>query len=42
MVLVINNKQRLDKRRKAWEKGEWVREAAAAFAEKRRLKQEAA
>ncbi len=28
------NKQRLDARRKAWEEGEWVREAAAAFAEK--------
>ena len=36
------NKQRLDARRKAWEEGEWVREAAQAFAEKRRLKQEAA
>jgi ring-1,2-phenylacetyl-CoA epoxidase subunit PaaA len=36
------NKQRLDARRKAWEEGEWVREAAAAHAEKRRLKQEAA
>ena len=32
------NKQRLDARRKAWEEGEWVREAAAAHAEKRKLK----
>jgi len=32
------NKQRLDARRKAWEEGEWVREAAAAHAEKRRVK----
>jgi ring-1,2-phenylacetyl-CoA epoxidase subunit PaaA len=30
------NKQRLDARRKAWKEGEWVREAAAAYAEKRR------
>ena len=29
------NKQRLDARRSAWEKGEWVREAAAAHAAKR-------
>lgn len=29
------NKQRLDARRKAWEEGEWVREAAAAHANKR-------
>jgi ring-1,2-phenylacetyl-CoA epoxidase subunit PaaA len=38
------NKERLDARKKAWEEGEWVREAAAAYAEKRaaRLKQEAA
>ena len=36
------NKQRLDARRKAWEEGEWVREAAAAFAEKRKMKQKAA
>jgi ring-1,2-phenylacetyl-CoA epoxidase subunit PaaA len=36
------NKQRLDARRKAWEEGEWVREAAAAFAEKRKTKQQAA
>ena len=32
------NKQRLEARRKAWEEGEWVREAAAAHAEKRKLK----
>jgi len=30
------NKERLAARRKAWEEGEWVREAAVAFAEKRR------
>jgi ring-1,2-phenylacetyl-CoA epoxidase subunit PaaA len=29
------NKQRLDARRKAWEEGAWVREAAAAYAEKK-------
>src|SRR5437763_7100705 len=29
------NKQRLDARRKAWEEGAWVREAAAAYSEKR-------
>jgi ring-1,2-phenylacetyl-CoA epoxidase subunit PaaA len=33
------NKQRLDARRKAWENGEWVREAAAAYAEKRKASQ---
>lgn len=33
------NKERLDARRKAWEEGEWVREAAAAYAEKRKTKQ---
>lgn len=33
------NKQRLDARRKAWENGEWVREAAAAHARKRMEKQ---
>ncbi len=32
------NKQRLDARRKAWEEGEWVRDAAAAYAEKRKMK----
>ena len=36
------NKQRLDARRKAWEEGEWVREAAAVHAEKRRKKASAA
>jgi ring-1,2-phenylacetyl-CoA epoxidase subunit PaaA len=38
------NKQRLDARRKAWEEGEWVREAAVAYASKRseRTKGEAA
>ena len=36
------NKQRLDARRKAWEEGAWVREAAAAFAEKRKARQQAA
>jgi ring-1,2-phenylacetyl-CoA epoxidase subunit PaaA len=30
------NKERLDARRKAWEDGEWVRDAALAYAEKRR------
>lgn len=30
------NKQRLDARRKAWEDGEWVRKAAAAYAKKKR------
>jgi ring-1,2-phenylacetyl-CoA epoxidase subunit PaaA len=32
------NKQRLDARKKAWEDGAWVREAANAFAEKRKSK----
>ena len=36
------NKQRLDARRKAWEEGEWVREAAAAYAEKRSKRTKAA
>lgn len=38
------NKQRLDARRNAWEKGAWVREAASAYAEKKakRNKAEAA
>ena len=36
------NKQRLDARKKAWEDGEWVRDAANAYAEKRRTKFEAA
>jgi ring-1,2-phenylacetyl-CoA epoxidase subunit PaaA len=30
------NKQRLEARKKAWDEGEWVREAAAAHAEKRK------
>lgn len=34
------NKQRLDARRKAWDEGAWVREAASAYAEKRRTRQE--
>jgi ring-1,2-phenylacetyl-CoA epoxidase subunit PaaA len=34
------NKQRLDARRKAWEEGAWVREAAKVYAEKRKMKQE--
>ncbi len=34
------NKQRLDARRKAWDEGEWVREAAAAYAEKRKARAE--
>ncbi len=36
------NKERLDARRKAWEEGEWVRNAAEAYAEKRTVKQNAA
>jgi ring-1,2-phenylacetyl-CoA epoxidase subunit PaaA len=35
-------KERLKARREAWEKGAWVREAAAAYAQKRSRKQEAA
>jgi len=35
------NKQRLDARRKAWDDGKWVREAATAYAEKK-SKQQAA
>ncbi|HMC92815.1 MAG TPA: 1,2-phenylacetyl-CoA epoxidase subunit PaaA [Allosphingosinicella sp.] len=35
-------KERLKARRDAWEEGAWVREAAAAWAEKRNAKQEAA
>jgi ring-1,2-phenylacetyl-CoA epoxidase subunit PaaA len=30
------NKQRLQTRKKAWEEGEWVREAALAYAEKKK------
>ncbi|HEY8388260.1 MAG TPA: 1,2-phenylacetyl-CoA epoxidase subunit PaaA [Parasegetibacter sp.] len=36
------NKNRLDTRRKAWEEGAWVREAAMAHAEKRKRKVNAA
>jgi len=36
------NKERLDARKKAWDEGEWVREAAAAYSEKRKTKQQAA
>jgi ring-1,2-phenylacetyl-CoA epoxidase subunit PaaA len=36
------NKERLDTRRKAWEDGSWVREAAQAFANKRLSKKEVA
>ena len=36
------NKERLDARRKAWDDGKWVREAAEAYAEKKRTKQKAA
>jgi len=32
------NKERIEARRKAWEEGEWVREAAAAYAEKRKAR----
>ena len=36
------NKERIEARRKAWEEGEWVREAAAAFSEKRSKRNKAA
>ncbi len=36
------NKERLETRKKAWEEGEWVREAAVAYAEKRKARKEAA
>ena len=36
------NKQRLDARKKAWNDGAWVREAALAYAEKRKQRQLAA
>jgi ring-1,2-phenylacetyl-CoA epoxidase subunit PaaA len=36
------NKERLEARRKAWEEGEWVREAAAAHAEKKKASTKAA
>ncbi len=35
------NKERLDARNKAWDDGAWVREAATAFAEKRKMKAQA-
>jgi ring-1,2-phenylacetyl-CoA epoxidase subunit PaaA len=34
------NKQRLAARKKAWQEGEWVREAAAVYAEKRKARKE--
>jgi ring-1,2-phenylacetyl-CoA epoxidase subunit PaaA len=34
------NKQRLDARRKAWDEGAWVREAASVYAAKRKMRQE--
>ena len=36
------NKERLETRKKAWEEGAWVREAAQAYAEKRKSRKEAA
>jgi len=33
------NKERLQARKKAWDDGAWVREAATAYAEKSRLKE---
>ncbi len=36
------NKQRLETRKKAWEEGQWVRDAAMAYAEKRKAKKEKA
>ena len=36
------NKERLDARRKAWDEGKWVREAAEAYAEKKASKRKAA
>lgn len=35
------NKQRLDARRDAWEEGQWVRDAATAYAEKKAKRKEA-
>lgn len=35
------NKERLDARNKAWDEGAWVREAATAFAEKRKINAQA-
>jgi ring-1,2-phenylacetyl-CoA epoxidase subunit PaaA len=36
------NKQRLETRKKAWEEGKWVRDAAMAYSEKRKSKKESA
>jgi ring-1,2-phenylacetyl-CoA epoxidase subunit PaaA len=36
------NKERLETRKKAWAEGEWVREAAVAYAEKRKSRKQAA
>jgi ring-1,2-phenylacetyl-CoA epoxidase subunit PaaA len=36
------NKERLEARKKAWDEGQWVREAAAAHAEKTRSRRNAA
>ena len=36
------NKERLEARKKAWENGQWVREAAAAHATKNKNKSKAA
>ncbi len=36
------NKERIEMRRKAWADGEWVREAALAYGEKRKARREAA
>src|SRR6201996_854180 len=36
------NKQRLETRKKAWEEGQWVRDAALAYAEKRKARKEQA
>ena len=36
------NRQRLEARRTAWEERQWVREAAAAYAGKRRVRQQVA
>ncbi len=33
------NKERIEARKNAWEEGEWVREAASAYAEKRKVRQ---
>ncbi len=34
------NKQRLETRKKAWEEGQWVRDAATAYAQKRRTRKD--